>query len=84
MSQRYVLYPGPVCDGVDGQLHFISASALTRMYGVDMRDCMVFEPSPHNRAENYEGCIHLRPYRDENSARPAIVALRSCCATQGS
>ncbi len=65
MSQRYVLYPGLVADSLDRQLHFVSASALTRLYGVDMQDCVVFDPSPHNRAENYDGCVHLRPYRDE-------------------
>jgi hypothetical protein len=74
MIQRYVLYPGPVTCCSDGQSHYVSASALARLYGVEMRDCIVFDPDPRNRTADYKDCVHLHPRYDEECAAPQIVA----------
>lgn len=42
---KYVLYPGVVRSRVDGDVHFISASRLASLYGVDMRACLAVEPT---------------------------------------
>lgn len=42
MSQpKYLLLPGYVTSKNDGQRHFISGSALARLYNVDPRDCVL-------------------------------------------
>jgi hypothetical protein len=76
MTQRYVLHPGPVTCIKNGQCHFISASMLARLYGVEMRDCIVFDPDPHNRTEDYTDCIHLHPEYDEECMHPQVAAFR--------
>lgn len=75
MKQRYVLYPGPLKCEKDGQSHYVSASTLVRLYGVEMRDCVVFDPDPANRRENYEKCIHLHPRCDDECAQHDAVLL---------
>ena len=75
MSQRYVLYPGLVTCRKSGESHFIGSSTLARMYGVEMRDCIVFDPDPYSRMENYRDCIHLYPDYDEDCMQPKVVAV---------
>ena len=41
---RYVLCPGMVTSRYDGQGHYVSALQLARLYGVDMRLCVIFRP----------------------------------------
>jgi hypothetical protein len=60
MRQRYVLYPGLVADDDGPHFQFVGASALARLYGVDMRDCVVFDPAQPD-ADSYGDCIHLYP-----------------------
>jgi hypothetical protein len=64
MRQRYVLYPGLVAAGSEGNLRFIGASALARLYGVDIQDCMVFDPAQRSDYDGCDDCVHLYP-RDE-------------------
>jgi hypothetical protein len=40
-----------------------------------MRDCVVFDPEPQNRVEDYAHCIHLYPEYDEEHVQPWVVAL---------
>jgi hypothetical protein len=61
MRQRYVLYPGLVVSGIEGYFQFIGASALARIHGVDMRDCMVFDPALRHDYDRHDDCIHLYP-----------------------
>lgn len=42
---RYVLCPGMVISRNDGQQHYIGAMALARLYGVDPKECEIFEPA---------------------------------------
>jgi hypothetical protein len=76
MSRRYVLYPGPVTCPTSGEPQYVSASTLARLFGVDMRECVVFDPDPRNRTANYADCIHLHPEYDEECATPRVVASR--------
>jgi hypothetical protein len=84
MTQRYVLHPGPVTCAKNGQMHFIGASTLARLYGVEMRDCIVFDPDPHNRTEDYSDCIHLHPQYDEDCTHTQVVALGERQSTESS
>jgi hypothetical protein len=77
MAQRYVLYPGPVTCRKNGQSHFVGASTLARLYGIEMLDCVVFDPDPYNRTEDYTECIHLYPQYDEECMQPQVVAFRA-------
>jgi hypothetical protein len=77
MTQRYVLYPGPVTCSKSGQSHYVSASTLARLHGVEMRDCIVFDPDPRNRMEDYADCIHLHPQYDEERGQPQVAAFRT-------
>ena len=68
---RYVVYPGVVISQTDGQEHYIGASQLMRLYGVDPAECFIFEPAPYWTAGMYSynhtltlGLIELRPRYD--------------------
>lgn len=41
--KKYILYPGCVVSTYDGQRHYISASKLASLYGVDMRECVIWD-----------------------------------------
>lgn len=57
-NMRYVLHPGWIHSKNDGDRHFIGGHRLTRLYGVDMRQCIYGDVS--NYIEQ-EGDIHLYP-----------------------
>lgn len=70
--KRYILHTGYVESKSDGQRHFIGAAELARLYGVDMRNCVVddengqnmrgFKPTPDD--------VHLWPsYRGDYTLR---------------
>lgn len=82
MRQRYVLYPGPIRCDKDNQSHYVSASALARLHGIEMRDCIVYDPDPANRTENYAKCIHLHPQCDEECSQSASMAVPSAHSTE--
>ncbi len=79
MPQRYVLYPGLVSGRSGANFLYMGASALARLHGVDMCDCVVFDPALPN-PESYLGCIHLYPpiSTTGHSHRPRspMVAMR--------
>lgn len=58
---RYVLCPGLVCSITDGDVHYISASALAKLYGVRLGECAV--ASAYNFRER-PGDIYLHPQSD--------------------
>ena len=41
MSPRYLLCPGYVISRHDGDKHYIGPGALAKLYGVDLRECVV-------------------------------------------
>lgn len=50
---RYVLCPGHIRSQHDGQSHYVGAGQLARLYGVALRDCVVFDPQRAGTAEHY-------------------------------
>jgi len=46
MKPKYIICPGYVISKTDGQHHYIGAMRLIRLYGVDPRDCFIYEPAP--------------------------------------
>lgn len=47
---KYALFPGHVTSKTDGDVHFVGAQDLARLYGVNMRECVVL-PFPKTAAE---------------------------------
>lgn len=75
---KYVLCPGMVTSQTDGQEHYIGPMKLAHLYGVDLRECEIFEPSPNwttimrwMAEERFRGLVTLRPRHDGNYALPA-------------
>lgn len=69
--KRYVLYPGRVRSKNDGELHYISAKMLARLYGVALEECYVFRPGPGQEGLP-EGLIHLSPQYDGDYTLPEV------------
>lgn len=40
---KYLIYPGVVRSPVDGDLHYVSATELASLYGVDYSECRVHD-----------------------------------------
>ena len=62
---RYILHPGDVKSRTDGDWHYIDAFQLAKLYGLNIRDCIIFAGS--NASVGYveiEGDIHLYPRYD--------------------
>ncbi len=41
-DKKYLVVPGPVFSKHDGDLHHISAKQLMKLYGVDPKDCDIY------------------------------------------
>lgn len=54
---RYVLHPGWVISK-DGKSHFIGGPTLTRLYGVDIRDCVFGDVVEYTEQKDD---VHLYP-----------------------
>ena len=39
----YILFPGMVVSKADGDVHYIDAPTLARLYGLDIRECIVHQ-----------------------------------------
>ncbi len=64
---RFIVHPGFVWSKSDGQQHFISASKLANLYGVNMRECIVISPDRTEDKLGFEwreGDIDLYPRTD--------------------
>jgi len=58
-SQHYILHPGKIISKNDGQEHYISAGALTELYGIRLDQCVIFEKA--RRYSYPPDWIHLWP-----------------------
>lgn len=45
MKPKYVICPGTVTNKTDGQEHYIGPMRLMQLYGVDQRECEIYEPA---------------------------------------
>lgn len=62
---KYVVLPGDVQSKNDGQIHYIGAGQLMRLYNVDPRECVVHRFGDHWFPE-YDKLIQLSPRYDGN------------------
>ena len=53
---KYVVCPDFVISQTDGDRHWISASALIRLHGLNPKECLIVDK---NRPETYLGREHL-------------------------
>jgi len=62
---RYILHPDYVTSINDGDRHFISATQLAKLYGVNFHECVVIMDKWSERAYRFQkGDIHLYPDRN--------------------
>ena len=78
MKPKYVVCPGKVTSKNDGQEHYIGPMQLMRLYGVDSRECEIYEPAPwwpqsyYQEAEKrQQGTIRLYPRYDGDYSLPS-------------
>jgi hypothetical protein len=68
MKKRYILVPGTVRSQTDGDLHYIDAPTLARLYGARMEECIVIrrEEDERGRSRELYSLPRLRPrYRGD-------------------
>lgn len=73
MTKKYILHPGGITSERDGQLHYVSAAALAKLYSVDMSKCIVV--TRHNALGKLRGMdtskmIKLYPSYDGDYSLP--------------
>ena len=76
MTIKYEVYPGNVTRKTDGQIHYITAHQLMRLYGVNPVECVVYGPqywwmNGHlSSAKAGKGLIRLEPRYDGDYTLP--------------
>lgn len=77
---KYVVIPGQVMSQSDGQIHYIDAPALMRLYKVNPKECVVKHGDQRDLGKDFSNLIRLRPRSNgdyelttasEKSSRPA-------------
>ena len=62
---KYILYPGEVWSVNDGQVHYINANQLMKLYGVSPKDCVEYHDyMKYNDGKTQFDMIPLYPRRD--------------------
>lgn len=79
MKPKFVLCPGMVTSKTDGDMHYIGAMQLARLYGVNACECEIYEPAPwwppsyyQMAEERHKGLIRLDPRYDGNYSLPSV------------
>lgn len=67
--KRYVVHPGRIKSKYDGDIHKIGFRQLTELYGVNPRECIDAEASPHAMMWP-PGVIHLYPQSSGDYSLP--------------
>lgn len=67
---KYILHPGQIRSRTDGQIHYISAAKLARLYGLNLADCIVHKEPKNYVFDVYD--IHLHPRFDGDYTLPPI------------
>ena len=77
---RFVLCPGYVNSRTDGQRHWVGADALRRLYGVSVRDCVIYPQGDGVEADIRRriwcapsGAVWLRPRYDGDYRLSALA-----------
>jgi hypothetical protein len=69
---RYVLCPGWITSQNDGDRHYIGAAQLARLYGVNLRDCLVKPAQEKLHPTDCVGRVFLHPRFDGDYRLPAL------------
>jgi len=74
---RYVVIPGYITSQHDKQRHYIGPMTLIQLYGVNPRECLIYNPAPYWTASQWQteierrkGLIQLKPRSDDNYTLP--------------
>jgi hypothetical protein len=59
--KKYLVIPDYVKSQHDGQKHYITAKELIRLYGVNPKECMIYDPS---KRQMTAGLVMLFPLED--------------------
>lgn len=68
----YVLHSGMVKSATDGQVHYVGAAPLANLYGVSMRDCVIYV-SEDRLPRGSRPLVHLYPRDDGNYTLPEVA-----------
>lgn len=70
--KRYILFPGRVRSRTDGDIHFVGAVKLARLYGVPLDKCLVVRGDNYRYYKKLPGDICLFPRSDGNYKLPEV------------
>jgi hypothetical protein len=71
-AKKYLVIGDEVFSPTDGQVHYVSAMHLVKLYGVPLAECVLWNPRPHGddlrevEPVDVKGLIVLRPRADGN------------------
>ena len=84
MVKKYALHPGRIISRNDGDEHYIFANELARLYGVDMRQCIIVDKNQPatNFGRDLETFTHLYPDYFGNYILPDSPSDASVCLTR--
>lgn len=60
-TPKYLLCPGYIRSKKDGQVHYVGASDLMRLYNVDPRECVIFHHKAEHNHSRMDSLIKLYP-----------------------
>lgn len=72
MKAKYILFPGWVVSKNDGQRHYISYRKLAALYGVNLRDCVVFD---HEIYEVLPRHLFVSASKELQAMHPGAIGL---------
>lgn len=76
-KKKYAVHPDRIVSKTDGQMHFISAYQLMKLYGVQPTECVVCSDKHPNMGIHNNDYIHLTPRHDgDYSIESAIKRQR--------
>ncbi len=71
MKKKYALYPSNVISQHVGEMHYVGAHELCKLYGVDPNECVIAPLSKRGYdSEFIASLIPLRPRYDGNYSLP--------------
>jgi hypothetical protein len=74
MKQKYVLHPGIVTTAPEGKCYFVSASTLAYLYGIELKECRIADPSDPAQPEGGNTPeIHIYPGLEDREGRPSLI-----------
>jgi hypothetical protein len=61
-KKKYLLMPGYITSETDGDTHYISPLKLSKLYQIDIHDCIIYDPRFANSNKVlYDNLIQLTP-----------------------